>query len=315
MVVAEPGDAGTALKLSQFFRYAADDGRRRAQIWMPSSAVLTADSPWRALLQRGWVKPQPHPQPGLLLLSDAADWQAAQRLYGDSPSLPRLQLIWGSDLRCWGHGALKRPAIRAALGSSVAAALPRQVRLLEPLHRLPLGLDPEDLPSAPSSNREGRVLILAGNRPALGLAVQQQLQGHGVTSRCELALWPMLQWQQALAEAELVVLLAPPVHQPSLGLRRLAAMALNTLLVCQARADDDLCRDGRNALVCPEDPRALAEAALSLLEPAASGLRRQLLDGARATLVRHRRALERLAFEQLLDQLADHWQQACRCHA
>jgi len=159
------------------------------------------------------------------------------------------------------------------------------------------------------------VLILARSQPALGLAIQQRLQQSGINSRCELAAWPLRQWQQALAEADLVVLLAPPGHEPSLGLRRLAAMALNTLLVCQERPADELCRDGRNALVRPENPGALTEAALSLLQPSASGLRRQLRDGARATLVRHRRALERLAFEQLLEQHAEHWQQACRCHA
>lgn len=315
MLVAAPSHGSTALKLSQLFRYAAADRRRQARIWLPDHAELPSDSPWRPLLEEGAVVRRVHPQPALLLLSDAADWQAAERLYPQARRLPRLQLLWGRDARCWGHAALQRPAIRVALGEELGRAWAADPALREPVHTLPAALDREDLPLAAPGPGAGEVLVLARSNPALGLAVQQCLRQRGVQSRCELMPWPLAQWRQALARAAVVVRMAAPAAQPGLGLRRLAAMALEIPLVCEASPADALCRDGQNALLRPSDPQALAAAALQLLDPARSALRRQLIDGGRATLVRHRRALERLQFEQLLEQHSALWQQACACHS
>ena len=161
----------------------------------------------------------------------------------------------------------------------------------------------------------GEVLILAATQPTLGLMLQQSLRRRGLRCRCELSPWPIQQQQQALAEAEVAVVLAPACGAPGLGLRRLAAMALQTPLVCEARDPDDaLCRDGHNALVRPGEAEALAQAAADLLAAGGARLRRQLIDGGLATLVRHRRALEQLEFGQLLGRLPQLWQEARSCH-
>ena len=315
MLVASPGTDGVALKLSQFFRYGAALGSGRAQIWMQSTAQLEAGSPWQALLQEGQVGARPHPQPALLLLSDAADWLAADQFYGPKSTIPRLQLLWGSTLCGWGHGALQGPAVRVALGRSVAQALAASGLLREPIHTLSMGLDPNDLPQLVEERRVGEVLILAATQPTLGLMLQQSLRRRGLRCRCELSPWPIQQQQQALAEAEVAVVLAPACGAPGLGLRRLAAMALQTPLVCEARDPDDaLCRDGHNALVRPGEAEALAQAAADLLAAGGARLRRQLIDGGLATLVRHRRALEQLEFGQLLGRLPQLWQEARSCH-
>lgn len=316
MLAAEPSHGSSALKLSQLFRYAQADGQRRAQIWMPKQVALPPHSPWLPLLEEGWIRQQPHPNPALVLVSDAADWRAADRLYGTSTSRPRLQVFWGGDLRCWGHGALTRPAIRVALGEAVAQQLAAGQRLREPIHTLPMALDPEDLPAPGQATTDQEVLLLASTNATLGLALQQSLIRRGVRCRSELSPWPMPQWQSALAAARVVVVLAPPPGEASFGLRRLAAMALRVPLVCEQQLlNDQLCRDGRNCLLRPSNPEALADAVISLLDPSGVGLRRQLVDGGLATLVRHRRARERLEFEQLLDQHQQHWHQALSCHS
>lgn len=315
MVVAAPTHGSSALKLSQFFRYAEADGQRRAQIWMPSHLKLPPHSPWLPLLEQGWVRQHPHPNPALLLLSDAEDWRAADQLYGTSRAWPRLHLLWGSDLRCWGHGALERPAIRVALGESVAQLLASNHRVREPIHTLPMALDPEDLPPPSQTTTTPPVLLLASRNPTLGLALQQNLSHRGVECRSELSPWPMQQWQNALAEACVAVVLAPTAGEASFGLRRLSAMGLRVALVCEQHlTNDPLCRDGHNCLLRPGDPEALADAVASLLDRSGAGLRRQLVDGGLATLVRHRRARERLEFEQLLENHSQHWQHAYSCH-
>jgi hypothetical protein len=251
----------------------------------------------------------------LLVLSDAADWKAATRLYVDTTAIPRLHLLRGADLRHWGHGARTRPAVRAALGMGVAIALEQQMIFREPIHTLPIGLDPEDLP-APSLARHNQPLILARHQPALGLALQQALQKRNVESRCELAPWPRAQWLDAMAQARVVVVLSPDASKPGLGLRRLAAMALETALVCdEPTLDDGLCKDGVNSCICTANTEDLANTVVRLLNPAGQSWRDQLIAGGKATLLRHRCALERLRFGQLLEAFPEHWQHARTCHA
>lgn len=311
MVVAEPGLGSASHKLAQIFRYGQQHPHLRMRLWMPAATDLPPDSPWQPLARAGLLLARPHPAPALLLLSDAADWREARRIYGSRSDLPRLHLLHGADLRHWGHGALNQPAIRLALGEAVAAALERNVPLREPLHVLPMALDPESLPR-PSLQKQG-IVVLAREHPALGLAVQQALIDRGLACRCEVSPWSRQRWQQELAGASVVVVLASPDGLPGLGLRRLAAMALGAALVVEERRDDDgLLRDGQNALVRMGDARALAQAAALLLQDEA--LRDRLVQSAKSTLLRHRTALERLRLETLLADLERHWSEARAAH-
>lgn len=272
-----------AWKLSQLFRDVWAEGQRRVQLWMPPGTRLSKDSPWQDSLELGLVQPEFHPMPALLLLSDAADWALARRVYGAS-QVPALHLLWGTDLRCWGHGALQQPAIRVALGPAVAEAWQGDPRLLEPVHTLPIGLDPETLllSRSPGQPRSQQVLVLAGENPGLGLAVQDALRARELQSCVELSPWPWQRWLHALSDAAVVVLVSPALEQPQLALRHLAAMALQTPLVCDPfSGKDHLCREGTNALIRPADAEALAEAAASVLTNAS--LRRTLVDGTRDT--------------------------------
>jgi hypothetical protein len=316
MLAAEPSSGEAGLKLCQFFRYAHAQGQRQVRVWMPPAVRLEPGSPWQALLREGHLQSQWHPAPAMLLLGDAADWQAARRLYG--PVLPGsvLQLFWGSDLRCWGHGAARQPAIRVAMGQAVAAALEQQAVLREPLHTIPIGWDQGDLPAVAPGQRSEVVLILAGRHPALGLALQAELRQQQLGCQLELIPWPLQQWLEAMARASLVVVLDPEYPEPGLGLRRFAAMALQTPLVCTPAAfAEEFCRDGHNALVRPAEVAALTTAIQDLYAPRSAALRNRLIDAGLATLVRLRRARERLEFEQLLDQSPRLWQQARSCHA
>jgi hypothetical protein len=316
MLAADPPSAEVGLKLCQFFRYAHAEGQRQVRLWLPPSVRLEAESPWHTLLREGHVQSQWHPAPALLLLSDAADWQLVRRLYGPALPAPVMQLFWSSDLRSWGHGAASQPAIRVALGHAVASALERQAVLREPIHTLPIGWDPDDLPAVAAGPRDDSVLILAGEHPVLGMALQARLGEQQCSCRLELTPWPLPRWLAAMAQASLVVVIDPELPQPGLGLRRFAALAMQTPLVStQTPFGDVFCRDGKNALVRPPEVAALAAAVQELLDPGAAVLRRRLIDAGLATLVRHRRARERLEFEQLLDSSLKLWQQARSCHS
>lgn len=316
MLAVNPEHGSTGLKLSQIFRYAGAEGQRQAQLWMPPNTRLPAESPWQPLLEEGFLRAKPHPNPALLLLSDAADWQAAQRLYRGSYKLPKLQLLWGIDLRCWGHNARRKPAIRVALGPAIGEALRNNSIFNEPIHILPVGLDSQDLPAPVLGERAEQVLVLASTNPKLGLSLQHNLRKRHIKCLCELTPWPLQRWMSALAEAAVAVVIAPAAGEPSLGLHRLAAMALRTPLIVQEHLPNDgLCSDGANSLVCSGDAVASAAAAEALLDTSNSELRTRLVDGGLATLVRHRRARERLEFDQLLDQLSQHWQEATGCHS
>ena len=314
MLVASPGLGSPSRKLAQFFRYGCQIDGSRWQLWMPDTTHLDPSSPWHGLARPGVLSTTPHPAPALLLLSDASDWHAAAKLYGQAANVPRLHLLWGTDARHWGHGAQLQPAVRASMGHGVGMALTQLGVFREMVHRLPMGLDPEDLPS-PALSKSPTPVILARHQPALGLALQQALQQRGMASRCELHAWPERQWHAAVSQAAVVVVLAPPPGQAGLGLRRLAAMALGAAVVCDEwQPDDGLCRDGFNALIRTANADDLANAVMTLLEPAGFGLRDGLVAGGKATLLRHRTALERLRFEELLEDFPEHWQLACRCH-
>ena len=110
-----------------------------------------------------------------------------------------------------------------------------------------------------------------------------------------------------------MVVVLSPAQTPGLDLRRLAAMALGTVVVMDGpRFDDGLCRDGENALIRLADGQELARAVRQVLDD--GHLRRRLLAGGRSTLLRYRTARERLCFNELIDSLADHWSTARASH-
>ena len=309
--MADPRSGGAAHKLTELIGHAQGLTQLKLRLWMPSNAVLPSHSPWLRLSKPGTLFPSPHPAPACLLLSDAADWHAAQRIYGPRLDLPRLHLLHGTSLRDWGHGAALTPAVRVTCGAAVAQELSQQQRFREPLHSLPMGIETSSLPTR-AAVKQG-ALILARSQPELGLAIHQAIAARGFPVATELSPWPVQRWQQAMAEAAVVVVLPPGLESPGLGLRRLAAMALDTALVVAERAGPDAyCRDGQNALVRLLDAAELSAAAIELL--ADVRLRERLVEAGRATLQRHRMALERQRFREILESLSDHWQAACRSH-
>ena len=142
MLVADPRSGGAAHKLTELIGYAQGFEQLKLRLWMPTDAALPAHSPWLRFAQPDTLFSAPHPAPAFLLLSDAADWQAAQRIYGPRLDLPKLHLLHGASLRDWGHGASRSPAVRVSCGEAVAEELRQQGRFVEPLHTLPMGIDP-----------------------------------------------------------------------------------------------------------------------------------------------------------------------------
>ena len=315
VLVAEPSTNTSAFIFTRLLRSIESSGRS-CQIWMPDRAAITEASPWRPLLETGRIRSRVHPSPALLLLNTARDWLAYHQLYQGQARSPVMQLFGGIDLRHWGHASQRHPAVRVGLGEEITAALSSQGIYREPLHTLPFGLDPSELPALPAEQSNQKVLILAKHQPALGLLIQQQLDAAGLDCQSELMPWPRDRMLQAMAVAATVVILAPPEGEASLGQRRLSAMALQAAVVSQSRSGlDALCQEGRNALVRPAEPKALTEAVRSLHGRSSTALRRRLVDGGIATALRHGSARQELEFQQLLDRLPQLWQAACDCHS
>lgn len=257
----------------------------------------------------------PHPAPSLLLLSTGADFQLARRVYGRRHRIPRLHVLRGTDLSHWGHRAIEEPAVRVGIGEGIARQLRRQAIFREPVLCLPIGFDPATLPS-PASGRQQEPLLLAGHQPQLGRALEHALRQRGITSRLELFPSARARLERAIARAPVVVDLGQPTGPANPVFPGLTAMALRTpLITVRVDANHDLYRDAGNALVRDADVESLAEAVTSLLGDKAEGLRARLLDGARSTVAHHHPALQRLRFEELLLDVARHWQQACAAHA
>lgn len=257
----------------------------------------------------------PHPAPSLLLFSTATDCLLARRFYGRRHDIPRLHVLRGTGLSHWGRDAIEEPAVRIAIGEGLAQELRRQRIFREPVLSLPVGFDPANLPS-PAAVRQQDPLVLADQQPRLGAALEQALRRRGRNSRLELLASSRARLERAIARAPVVVDLGQLSGPADPVFPRLTAMALRTPLVTiRHDPDDDLCRDGRNALVCDADAESLAEAVLSLLGSEAEALRVRLLDGARSTVAQHQPALQRLRFEELLLACPRHWQVACSAHA
>lgn len=256
----------------------------------------------------------PHPAPSLLLLATAADFRVARRIYGRRHGIPRLHLLRGADLSHWGHRAREEPAVRVAIGEGVAGALRRQGIFREPVLTLPVGFDPAHLASS-AADRGPEPLLLAEPRPQLGKELEQALRQRGIASRLELFPSTPSRLERAIARAPVVVDLAPPTGHANPASPWLMAMALRTpLITIRIDPEHEICRNGRNALVCDADVQHLAEAVFSLLGSDAEALRVSLQDGARSTVAQHHPALQRLRFEQLLQDRSRHWQNACSAH-
>lgn len=260
----------------------------------------------------------PYPSPSLLLLSAATDFRMARRLYGRQHGIPRVHVLRGTGVSHWGHQAIEEPAVRIAIGDGIARELRRLGIFREPVLSLPVGFNPAGLPfSTPAAiaARQQEPLLLAKHRPQLGEAIEQALRRCGRTSQLECFPSTRGRLEQAIARAPLVVDLGQATTAPNPGFPRLTAMALQTpLIVIRHDPDDDLCRDGRNALVREADVEQLCEAVLSLLGSEAEALRGRLLDGARSTVAQHQPARQRLRFEELLLDYPRHWAVACSSH-
>jgi hypothetical protein len=283
----------------------------RCQLWMPFQTNLSPTSPWNQTICLQHLRASLHPTPRLVVFRTAADGWVLNQAYGRAPDLRRLQLLTGVEAIHGGHGVSDQPAIRVALGEHVAAGLTSAGMFRESMISLPIGIDPRRLPDPPPlEQRSSPVVLLARHQPNLGLEVQQLLEQQGQPCHCEVTPWSHRQWQTAIASSPAALVLAGPAAMNSQ--RRLTAMALDTPVVANpGPPGDNLCRDGVNAIVRPPEAQALGSALLSLLDPNQTSLRRQLLEGARSTVLRHRPALQRQRWLEIAtDGLAKLWRQA-----
>ena len=313
LLVSDPGLGSTNRKLAQFFAIGHQHSGGQWRLWMPETTELQEESPWRPWAEREVLLSRPMQEPALVIGSQAKDLHWAEELYPRSQ--PKLQLLLGNDLRYWGLGVSAFPAIRVAVGQTLAESLRQTRPFREPIHDLPLAIDTEQLPR-PWLPKLQQVVILGHHQPALGQAVQLQLQQRGVSCLCELTAWPEARWQESLASSAVAVILPPKGAYAGLAQRRLAAMALGTALVVSPHSPDDgLLVDEGNALIRAADVDALTTAVTDLLDPGQLGRRERLLAGARACVQRHGPAYERLRWQDLMDGWAEAWQEAQRCHA
>lgn len=324
MLVAEPTNKSSSFKLAHFFEYAHNyaqnnDGVNYVQVWMPHTSIINNNSPWKKILNDGWIKSKATSNPSLLILSSASDWKLAQYLYPKWKTIPKIHLINENNIRSLGHGAQQNPAIRIAVGNSVGLSMQNTKNLREEIQIIPLGIDPEEIEliaSTQHNQRTQEVLILASRNPALGLAIRQKLGESGISCMIEIQEWTYEKWIKAMKNCAVVVILASKWLENAIEIQHLAAMATQKPLICNKTIyfKENICINHKNCLICDENADTMAKTIIELVNNKGERKIHELIDGGLATLIRHRRAKEKLNFQSILANIEELWQAACRAH-
>jgi hypothetical protein len=217
--------------------------------------------------------------------------------------VPVINLIQGvrhadpGSARC---SYLSRPATRICVSQEVADAILATGLVHGPVHVIPAGIDPAELPP-PALNRDLGVLIAGLKNADLARGVHARLATAGIAAECLLEPLPRRNFLERIARAEVVVTL--PVEREGFFLPAIEAMALGTLVVCpDCVGNRSFCRDGETAFRPSYgiEPVATAVLAALAMQPArADAMRRAAAAEAR----RHSIEAERTAFLRILDAL------------
>jgi glycosyltransferase involved in cell wall biosynthesis len=288
-------------KVWDYYRHAGAHPGWEPQVYFTAESI-NAGNPWRAAGTGRLGEWRPHA--GNTLFLAGMDWQAWP---DDDPAIPVLNLIQHvrhADPQQPLRAFLHRRAIRICVSQPVADAILDTGEVRGPVHVIEAALD---LPAHPDLCTKSGIVIGAIKHPVLGVALASALDALGLPVRL-LDQWvPRSDYLDALAAAEVAVLLPHPTE--GFYLPALEAMALRcAVVVPDCVGNRAYLQPGRNALV-PESYQLedLVECVVQLQE---AGLRHRLQAAGPETSGRFTLARERAAFHALLDDLQAAWSSA-----
>ena len=203
------------------------------------------------------------------------------------------------------HRFLPHKAIRICVSPQIDKAIVATGRVRGPVFMIPNGLDLEAVSGmADAPARDIDVLVAANKRPDLGRAVAARLRSEGRI--VELVDQRIPRWEliRLMSRARVSVLVPNP--KEGFYLPALEGMAVGTVVVCpDCIGNRSYCLDGQNSLRPDYDEDAIVAAAERAL--AGDALRARLTEAAGATADAHDLAVERRAFLEVLDRVAELW--------
>jgi glycosyltransferase involved in cell wall biosynthesis len=286
------GLTGGHLKVWHYFQHAAHSRRFQRRIHLTPRSIRDQRNPWHqtaAPVLSTWM-----PEAADRLFLAGLDWQAVP----EETTVPVINLIQGvrhADPADPRRAFLARPATRICVSQEVADAILATGLVNGPVHVIPNGIDPAELPRA-APRRDIKVLIAGAKNPAFAAALLEPLKAAGIRPECLLEAMPRGDFLHFLARAEVVVTL--PLEREGFFLPALEAMAAGALVVCpDCVGNRGFCRDRETAFRPPFSVEAVAEAVMAAvaLDPARSAAMRQAagdevlchsLDGERAAFLR-----------------------------
>ena len=255
----------------------------RVQAYQPSQYgfVFLAGTDWRAYLP---MRPSDRSQPVINLIQHVRHADPASDVYP----------------------FLTEKAIRICVSAEVEQMILASGRVNGPTFTIPNGVDIKALASYAQPKVANSVYVLGNKQPVLAREIELQLRQHGMDVQCHAEHVDRSQVLQAMARADVSVLL--PHETEGFYLPALEAMALDSLtIVPDCVGNRGFCRTGDTCTMPVMTIDAMLDAVDHTLKMLGSGAALDMRKRARAQVAEHDLRRERAAFHDILDNLDTIW--------
>jgi len=280
-----------------------------AQVRFSADSVWDATNPWHGA-RECVVGPDEEVDFDVLFLS-GTDWRRVipeeQRPRYSKPVINLIQHVRHAcaDDSLGRHMLLRHSAIRICVSAEVERAILGTGRVRGPVFTIPDAIDVAEVRQlADRGPRDLDVLVTANKQPELGAAIAGRLRAAGHDVELSDTRIPRAELIGLMGRARVTVLVPNP--KEGFYLPAVEAMAAGTAVVCpDCIGNRSYCLDGQNSLRPDYDEDAILAAAERML--AGDALRARLTEAAGATADAHDLAVERRAFLEVLDRVAELW--------
>lgn len=302
------GLSGGHLKVWDYFRHVEETNNHEPWIYFSPESNWDEDNPWLPL--RTKILSEWRPEASDIWFLAGMDWNMLSQAQRVRPPVPVVNLIQGvrhanPDLPLYEF--LSYPAVRLCVSREVADAVQATGRVNGPLQVIENGIDPAGWPAPrPWGQRRCDVLVCGHKQPALARKLVDQFPPNFKVSLLETFI-PRAQFLAKLADTRVAICL--PHEQEGFYLPALEAMAQGALVVCpDCVGNRGFCLHKRTCLIPAMAIEELTHAALqALLLPEAG--RERFQEKVSSMVARHSLERERRAFQDVLAELDDLWQQ------
>ena len=291
------GQTGGHGKVWNYFNHALALGFD-ARVHLADGSLADESNPWMRVPDR--IDAVWDPVHAVVLFVGGLDWRAVPAGLEDTmPVVNLVQHVRHADPALPLRQFLRRRATRICVSHPVADAILATGEVNGDVVVVPAALDIVPSVAAGQGPRRG-IFIDALKAPALGAALAARMADAGMQATVSDARMPRARYLEALAAADIAVLLPNPTE--GFYLPALEAMALGCAVVTPpCVGSDEYARHGRNCLMPVPEPEALLQALLQLHDPR---LREELRAHGQHTAGRFTLEAERAAFARVLQGLS-----------